>query len=314
MKVEPKIYYGLHFCVGVAEYSNSERIYIQEATAKKMDATFPGKPVYVEHVDNHDDTPDGYVVESFFNPFDGMHWAKFIVTTEEGQQKIRDGWRLSNAYFVAEKGEGGKNHNVDYAYEVLDASYDHLAIVQVPRYEESVIMEPEAFKAYNDQKKNALEKLKNSKDEKEVEKDSNTVYDKEKKKNSKGVQIMFSFFKKEKVENSEEVKNLVVTLKNGQEMTVEKLVEMANKKNEDEEEEKKKEEEKKNQEEEEAKKLKEEEEKKKNEEDEKKKKEEEEEEAKKNEIKNAMERALVSEQKVIHVDQVARGKTLYGSK
>jgi len=307
MKIEPKIFYGLHFCPGVAEYTNSERIYIPESTAKKMDATFPGRPVYVEHVDGHDKEPDGYVVESFFNPFDGMHWAKFIVTSEEGQRKIQDGWRLSNAYFVTGKGDGGKNHNVEYAYEVLDATYDHLAIVQAPRYEESVILNLDEFKAYNEQKKNALEQLKNSED---IEKGKENGYDiQEPKKN--GVRIMFSFFKKEKIENGDEVKNLVVTLKNGQEMTVEKLVEMANKKNEDEEEE-----EKKKKENEEAEKAKKEEEEKKNAEDaEKKKKEEEEEENKKNEIKNAMENALKnSSEKVLHVDQVARGKSLYGSK
>ena len=304
----PKTYYGLHFMEGVAEYSSPEdRIFISESTAKQMDSTFQGIPVYVGHVDKVNleklqEEADGYVVESFYNPKDGKHWAKFVVVSDRGHEAIANGWRLSNAYSIVKSAEGGRWHNVEYNTEVIEGRYTHLAIVQVPRYDESIILTPEQFKEYNEKKENELKQLTNS-----IEK--------------KGSKFMFNFFKKDKIENSQEIADTTVILKNGQEMSVGALVDLVNKQNEDE---KAKEELEKKNAEEEAKKKEEEE--KKNaemEEEEKKKKalensddeDEGDKEDKKNEIKNAMENVIVNSEIVVETqfNKVARGKSLYGS-
>ena len=307
----PQIYYGLHFVSGPAEYSGpDDRIYIGEEAAKKMDATFPGKPVYVGHktVDLEKiQEADGYVVESFFNKHDGKHCAKFVVVSDAGHEAIESGWRLSNAYQPLKRGEGGRCHNIEYESEILDAEYNHLAIVKVPRYEESIILTPEQFKEYNEKKKEELKLLQN-----------------EKVLTKKEGFFMFKFFKKEEIANSTDVANATVLLKNGQEVSVSKLVEMANAKNEseekamkdkEEEEKKKKEEEEKKEKEEKENAMKKnaEEEKAKKEAEEKKKKEEEEAEEKKNEILNAMnatEKPVVLE---TSINKFARGQRLYGS-
>lgn len=203
MRILPQIYYGLHMCEGVAEYREKDksfRVLILENAIKSMDATFPGRPLYVHHVDEVDlenitAEADGYVVESFFNKADGKHWSKFIVVTDQGLEAIKKGWKLSNAYHIRDKGEGGRWHGVDYQFEVTRGEYEHLAIVPNPRYGESIILTPEQFKTYNANKEAELLKLANSKD-----------------KEPKGVLSMFKFFKKEKVENSADLENIVVEL------------------------------------------------------------------------------------------------------
>ena len=186
----PKRFYGLHFTEGCAEYreadGNSFKIFVGSKAIRNMDATFEGKPVYVQHVDNVDleniDKADGYVVKSFFNKADGKHWVEFMATTDAAHEALKMGWRLSNAYKIVKSGLGGKWHGMDYEQEVVEGDYDHLAIVQDPRYAESIILTPDEFKAYNEKKEVELIKLSNS--------------------NNKGAKKMFNFFKKEKVENS----------------------------------------------------------------------------------------------------------------
>lgn len=209
-KEEPKVYYGLHFADGIAEY-DSRKVFINQDTAIKMNKTFSGKPLYVGHVENVDleniQEADGFVVESFFNKNDGHHWAKFIVISDKGHEAIRKGWKLSNAYIMKEHGAGGQWHGTDYEKEVTQAEYEHLAIVSDPRYAESVIMTPEQFQTYNTNKQEALE---------------NRFI------NTKGDKKMFSLFKKEKIENSIDLAATIVLLpKSKVEKTLNALVEEA---------------------------------------------------------------------------------------
>lgn len=210
----PQIYYGLHMEPGVAEYPEKDyMLYIDETALKKMDKTFAGKPVYVDHVeevelDELETKADGYVVESFYNRLDGKHWVKFIVVSDKGKEKIANGWKLSNAYVPLEVGDGGEWHAVKYDQEVFDGEYEHLAIVKEPRYEKSVILTPEDFKAYNEQKEGELLKIANSK---------KTI--------KQGAAGMFKFFKRETVENSKELEEYAVILpKSKREVNLSKLV------------------------------------------------------------------------------------------
>ena len=165
----PKRFYGLHFAEGCAEYKTapdkSFMIFIGENAIKNMDATFEGKPVFVGHRDEvtPEMIPDGHVIKSFFNKADGKTWVEFIVTSDEGLEAISKGWELSNAYKIVRSGAGGRWHGIDYGQEVVEGEYEHLAIVPDPRYEESIVLSPEEFKTYNEQKEAELKKLQNSK-------------------------------------------------------------------------------------------------------------------------------------------------------
>lgn len=224
-KQPPQVFYGLHMVPGVAEYREPGRepcrILIEEEAIKNMDPTFQGRPVFVRHVDevnleNIQHEADGYVIESFYNEKDGKHWVKFIVVSDRGHEAIRNGWRLSNAYLPKEMTGGGLWHGVEYQKKITRGEYEHLAIVPNPRYDESVILTPDEFKSYNNEKELELKKLANEGDK----------------------PMKLNFFKKTKVENSTDLEGTTVVLpKSGLEKTISQLVneadEMEQKKNEE---------------------------------------------------------------------------------
>lgn len=210
-----QIYYGLHFYSGVAEYAEPDkkpyRVYLNEDTLRKMDSSFAGRPVYVMHRDDVKadinelrKEADGWVIESFFNQADGKHWCKFIITSKEGERAVKNGMRLSNAYFPTSTTRGGTWNGVSYEKQILNGEYEHLALVPNPRYEESVIMTPEQFKKYNEDNQIELKKVANTKGD------------------------TMQLFKREKVENSDELISMHVALKNGREVTISQLVKEAN--------------------------------------------------------------------------------------
>lgn len=177
----PKRYFARHIKEGPVHYleNGKDKLYlVKDEALKKMNATFEGKPIYIRHVDevNMDtlkEDANGYVVKSFYNEFDGAWWAE-IIADDEAQGYIEKGWAVSNAYLPTELGSGGVYHDINYDKEVKNGVYEHLAIVNNPRYEEAVIMTPEEYKDYNECRKAELEKLKNSKE-------NNMLSDEEKK-------------------------------------------------------------------------------------------------------------------------------------
>lgn len=220
--MKPQVFFGLHMVEGVAEYrdpgKDPYRILVGENAIKRMDNSFQGQPVYVQHVEeveiNTQDAKDsiirdadGYVIRSFFNKSDGKHWAEFIVTTQQGIEAIRSKkWKLSNAYQPQEFSGGGLWHGVTYEKELQNAEYDHLAIVPNPRYSESVILTPEEFRSYNEKKESDLKQLAN-----QLSKEP--------------TKMKLSFFKKAPVENAIDVESMSVALpKSKKEVTLSKLI------------------------------------------------------------------------------------------
>jgi hypothetical protein len=208
-----KVFYGLHFLPGVAEYREPGkemfRIFINEDTIRSMNPTFAGRPVYVNHVNDVDisdkNSVDGWVVESFFNQSDGKTWCKFIVVSEEGERAIKLGYKLSNAYLPKGFSAGGKWNGVEFDREIVSGEFEHLAIVSDPRYAESVILTPEQFKNYCDEKKTELTRIANSK-----EKPSMSI---------------LKLWNRKPVENSADLEHMSVTLpKCGKEYTLIALV------------------------------------------------------------------------------------------
>ena len=168
----PKRYFARHIKEGLVHYRSKdggdELYLVKDEELKKMNPSFEGKPIYIRHVDevNTDTMKNdavGYVVKSFYNEFDGAWWAE-IIADDEAQGYIEKGWAVSNAYLPTELGSGGVYHDINYLKEIKNGEYEHLAIVDNPRYEEAVIMTPDEYKAFNEGRKAELEKLKNSKE------------------------------------------------------------------------------------------------------------------------------------------------------
>lgn len=207
-----EVFFGLHFCEGVAEYADpsggeAHRIFIKDDVIRRMGPSFSGRGLHVNHVnDDAPPAPDGYVVESFFNEADGRHWVKFMVTTQAALDVLKKGWTLSNAYRITNSGPGGRWHNVEYQQEVLDGVFTHLGIVPNPRYEESIVLTPEEFKTYNLRKRQELSQLSLA--------------------NSKGEpkKMNLKFWKRTLVENSLDLESTVVALPGGGEKTLAQLV------------------------------------------------------------------------------------------
>lgn len=210
-KEENKVYYCKHIAPGVCAYQD-ETIFIGEDTLKKMDKSFSGKPIFVNHQTVNPETEKedavGYVVESFYLPEDGTHWAKLLIIDDKGHDAIKQGWKVSNAYKPTGFGVGGEWHNVPYNREVTDAYYTHLALVDNPRYEEAEIMSAEDFKKYKEAKKSQLEQLQNSKVE-----------------NSKqGEKKMFKLWTKKEVTNSDDISKVMVELSDGSAVSIGEMV------------------------------------------------------------------------------------------
>jgi hypothetical protein len=214
-----KIYYGMHCYPGVARYEPPNEqpftVLLNESVIRNMGPSFAGKPIFVQHVDDVEQNldelrgeVDGWVIESFFNQADGKNWAKFIVVSEKGLAAIKEGWRLSNAYFPECEERPGNWNGVPYERVVVDGEYEHLAIVQNPRYEESVIMTPEQFKNYNEKQTVELKRLANSQDKK------------------KENPMALKLFKRTKLENAPDLDGMIVELpKSKKEVLVTKAIE-----------------------------------------------------------------------------------------
>ncbi len=174
-----------------------------------MNSTYAGKPVFTKHVELKDldaerEDADGWVVKSFFNQADGHTWTQFIGVTDKVNEAIRSGWKVSNAYKPKAWEGGGQWHDVDYARELSDGEFTHLAVIPDPRYQESIVLTPEQFKAYNAQKFTETQALTNSKGEKPMS--------------------ILKFFKKTQFEAPADLDSAVVMLKNGKEMTIAQLI------------------------------------------------------------------------------------------
>lgn len=164
------VFYGLHMSEGLAHYTPPGEepftVLLKNETIKRMNPTFAGKPVVVGHIDEYSpiSETDGVVAESFYNPVDGKHWSKFIITTQKGLDAIAKGWQLSNSLLVDQHSQGGDWHGLSFDRTVNKGTFHHLAIVPNPRYSESMILTPEQFKQYNKDKQLELEMLSNSKE------------------------------------------------------------------------------------------------------------------------------------------------------
>lgn len=210
------IFYGMHFYPGCAQYAEQSKdpycVFLNDDTIRSMGPSFAGKPVFVLHVDEVENDlnklrgeADGWVVESFYNAADGKHWVKFLVCSDKGMQAIKSGMKLSNCYLPKNFGPSGTWNGISYEREITGGEYEHLAIVPNPRYEESIIMTPEKFKQYNDEKLLEIKKLANNKE-------------------GDG-KMKFSWFKRQKVENSTDLDSMCVVLpKSGKEVDISKLI------------------------------------------------------------------------------------------
>lgn len=114
----------------------------KETIQRCMDSII-GCPVTINHVEvtdsNRTEVENGRVNSWYYNSDDGWFYVKGTVDTEEAKFRINTGHRPSCGFQVGmPMGPGGMDHGIRYDQEILDLKFNHLAIVERPRYEGAV--------------------------------------------------------------------------------------------------------------------------------------------------------------------------------
>lgn len=111
---------------------------LRKETLDRCMASTVGNALIIGHTnvspENRADLEHGIIHEWYYNAEDGWYYVKGTAETESAVKRIKDGWKPSCGYKVRELGEGGMDHGIRYDQEILDLEFNHLAIVERPRY------------------------------------------------------------------------------------------------------------------------------------------------------------------------------------
>ncbi len=116
---------------------------LKKETIDKFVNTFIECPVIINHKDNiTSNDVVGTIKNIWFSAEDGWFWCDGLITDNEAIKLIEDGYNVSCQYRITDYIENteGKFHNANpYDKEILDGVFEHLAIVENPRYEDAFI-------------------------------------------------------------------------------------------------------------------------------------------------------------------------------
>ena len=116
---------------------------LKKETIDKFVDTFLGKPVIIDHKDYiSPEDRKGIIEKIWFNPDDGWFWCSGTMTDEQAIEFVEKGYNVSCQYAITDFSVNteGKLHNGNpYDKEILDGNFEHLAIVENPRYEDAFI-------------------------------------------------------------------------------------------------------------------------------------------------------------------------------
>lgn len=106
---------------------------------------FVGCPVIIDHNEVYDNNAEdlrvGTVSRVWFDETDGYYWCEGIIWDEKALDLILNkGWSVSCQYDITEIDEQGGIHNgIEFDKTILNGSFEHLALVDAPRYEAALI-------------------------------------------------------------------------------------------------------------------------------------------------------------------------------
>lgn len=126
---------------------------LKKETIDKFINTFVECPVIIDHKDDIASSDIvGTIKNIWFSAEDGWFWCDGVITDEKAIKLIEDGYNVSCQYRITDYSENaeGKLHNANpYDKEILEGVFEHLAIVENPRYEDAFIA-VNAYIATND--------------------------------------------------------------------------------------------------------------------------------------------------------------------
>lgn len=116
---------------------------LKKETIDKFVNTFVGCPVIIDHKDDiAEDESVGTINKIWFSAEDCWFWCSGILTDPKAIELIENGYNVSCQYRITEYSDNteGKLHNANpYDKEILNGVFEHLAIVENPRYEDAFI-------------------------------------------------------------------------------------------------------------------------------------------------------------------------------
>lgn len=116
---------------------------LKKETIDKFVHTFLGKHVIIGHKDTISEQDKKNSIENiWFNPEDGWFWCSGTLTNEQAIELVEKGYNVSCQYAITDFSVNteGKLHNGNpYDKEILNGVFEHLAIVENPRYEDAFI-------------------------------------------------------------------------------------------------------------------------------------------------------------------------------
>ena len=116
---------------------------LRKETIDEALPTLSGIPLTIDHVQiseaNRAELANGAIAEGSgrFNAEDGWYWCDTTVETEPAKSRLRCNQTPSIGYEVLEWGPGGVWQNMRYDREIKKIRFNHMAIVQKPRYGDS---------------------------------------------------------------------------------------------------------------------------------------------------------------------------------
>jgi hypothetical protein len=129
---------------GLVSYPD-ETILVSQDALEQLATTAFGIPVVVEHPGIALDSESiknikiaGRVAKFEYDLATDLWFAEFVVDDEDAVNLLKSGWGVSTAWYGDDYTNGGTYNNIAYDRQLLKGRYEHLAIVQNPRYEMAV--------------------------------------------------------------------------------------------------------------------------------------------------------------------------------
>lgn len=111
---------------------------LKKETIERAMESAVGIPVTVGHTmvtpETRASLEHGTVTGWYFNSDDGWYHVTGTIDTDEALNLIRAGQRPSCGFSVQDLGAGGRDHGIRFDQEITSLTFNHLAIVERPRY------------------------------------------------------------------------------------------------------------------------------------------------------------------------------------
>ncbi len=154
-----KYYKRIFIKSGLADYNdyNEGVTLLEKDTIQKALNTIIDKPVFITHDGNK---KVGQVLDAYYSIDNEAFIVGFILTDNKAIDLLDNkNYSISCTYNITKKDKGGMYHNIPYDEEAKEISFENIALVKNPRYQEA----NKRINSINKQQKNEKNKTNNIK-------------------------------------------------------------------------------------------------------------------------------------------------------